>query len=105
MLDAQHCRRPPIVVDEKLLKISASLLCTPSKSLLQLAQVEGIGLATVHNVVRQTLKLIQNKLTVVQKLPSTIADEMTYYQPLLGQGVQKKGQDSIKTFLCPSTHT
>jgi hypothetical protein len=56
VLDGERSVRPSELNDEKLIDVSDSMLCSPSKSLRKLAQEKGIGLATVHKAVREKLK-------------------------------------------------
>jgi hypothetical protein len=51
VLDVERIWRLSKLNDKKLMDISDSMLQSPSKSLLNLAQVEDIGLATTHKAV------------------------------------------------------
>jgi transposase len=53
VLDAERSASPSKLNDKKLMDISDSMLQSPSKSLLKLAQKKDIGLATAHKAVRK----------------------------------------------------
>jgi transposase len=61
VLYAERIGRPSKLNDEKLLDIFDSVLRSPSKSLLKLAQEEAIGLATAHKAVGKQLKLLKEQ--------------------------------------------
>ena len=66
VLDAERPGRPSRLNDEKLMDISDSMLLSPSKLLLKLAQEEIIGLAAAHKAVyRDRLRTFNELKTAV----------------------------------------
>jgi hypothetical protein len=78
VLDAERSGGPSKLNDEKLLDISDSMLRSPSKLLLKLAQEGAIGLATAHKAVRKQLNSERYCSTLYDFIGLLEEDEITY---------------------------
>jgi transposase len=95
MLDTELSGKKSKFNDKELMDISDSMLRSPSKSLLKLAQEKEIGLATAHKAVREKLNLFPYKVTALHEEKLADHEQRIRYCERFTNFIQTKTVDTV----------